>query len=204
MNAEHMAEMEPEIVAMSAVYAALKGLEPDVQQRVLGWIAAKLKIDNSLKTQQRDDEQNFSGSVIAHEPEIEDAVGILDGVSAVAKRWITRSALRPDRLSTLFSLGGEEVDLIANAVPGAKKKDRMHNVFLLKGVAAYLGTGAARFTYEQIREACLHYDAFDVSNFATYLKSFSGEVTGNKESGYTLTPRGLANATDIVKQLIQS
>ncbi len=80
----------------------------------------------------------------------------------------------------------------------------MHSVFLLRGIAAYLGTGAARFTHEQMKEACLHYDAFDAGNFAVYFKSLSGEVAGTKGTGYTRTPRGLANATEVVKSLIQS
>jgi len=44
----------------------------------------------------------------------------------------------------------------------------------------------------------------DAGNFAVYFKSLSGEVTGTKGTGYTLTPRGLANATEVVKSLIQS
>ena len=51
----------------------------------------------------------------------------------------------------------------------------------------------------QVKEACLHYDAFDNSNFASYLKSFAAEVSGTKESGYTLTARGLTAATDLIK-----
>lgn len=65
-------------------------------------------------------------------------------------------------------------------------------------------SGAARFTHEQMKEACLHYDAFDAGNFAVYFKSLSGEVAGTKGTGYTLTPRGLANATEVVKSLIRS
>jgi hypothetical protein len=95
----------------------------------------------------------------------------------------------------------DEIDLIAKTVPGKGKRDKMRSVFLLKGAAAYLGTGAARVTHEQIKEACLHYDAFDVANFAVNLRSLSGEVSGTKEAGYTLTPRGLASATEMVKAL---
>jgi hypothetical protein len=94
--------------------------------------------------------------------------------------------------------------LIAETVSGKSKKDKMHNVFLLKGVAAYLGSGAARFTHEQIKEACLHYDAFDAANFATHLKSISADVSGSKAVGYTLTARGIASATELVKTMAQS
>jgi hypothetical protein len=79
----------------------------------------------------------------------------------------------------------------------------MRSVILLKGVAAYLGTGAPRFTHEQIKEACLHYDAFDANNFAFHLKNLSSEISGTKESGYTLTPRGLVAAGKMVKEIIK-
>ena len=80
----------------------------------------------------------------------------------------------------------------------------MHSVLLLKGIAAYLGSGAARFTHEQLKEACLHYKAYDAANFATSLKSFSAEVSGDKSTAYVLTPRGLSSATDIVKKMLES
>ena len=78
----------------------------------------------------------------------------------------------------------------------------MRSVLLLKGIAAYLGTGAARVTYEQLKEASLHYDAYDSANFASYIKSFASEAGGTKESGYTLTARGLTTATDLVRGML--
>ncbi len=107
-------------------------------------------------------------------------------------------------LSSLFSLGVDEIDLVAKKVPGSNKKDKMLSVFRLKGVAAYLGAGVARFTHEEVKEACVHYDAFDTNNFAAYLKSIASEVSGTKESGYTLTARGLTEATEMIKGLVAS
>jgi hypothetical protein len=206
MTEKSMADVRLEISAMEAVHAALKELEPEVQKRVLAWAATILGIDSSLpepNLQRRDEDQSRAGSDVAIGDDSYEISGILDGVSAVAKRWITRNGLQPKDLSTIFNLGGDDLDLIANTVPGKSMKERMRSVFLLKGVAAYLGTGAARFTHEQMREACLHYDAFDAGNFAVHLKSISSEVTGTKDTGYTLTPRGLANATELVKSIIQ-
>lgn len=201
MTQESKAQMEPELVAMSAVHAALKELEPEVQMRVLSWVASKLKIRWSPVESamgRRDEHENDEPEVSTGDTR-EDANGILDGISAVARKWIARNGIEPEKLSTLFSLGGEEVDLIAKSVPGKNKKERMHSVFLLKGIAAYLGAGVARFTHEQMKEACLHYDAFDAANFALYFRGLAGEVTGGKSGGYALTPRGMANATEIVK-----
>ena len=111
-----------------------------------------------------------------------------------------RNGLKADQLSSMFSLGVDEIDLVAKKVPGATKKDRMRSVFLLKGVAAYLGSGTARVSHDQIKEACLHYDAFDNTNFSKYLKTMSSEVSGGKEAGYTLTARGLTEATELIRK----
>src|SRR5262249_23362750 len=135
------------------------------------------------------------------EAELDDDNGALDGVSPVAKKWITRNGLNPHKLSAVFSLGVDDIDVVAKTVPGKSKRERLRSVFLLKGVAAYLSTGAARFTHEEVKETALHYDAFDAGNFAVHFKSLSSEVAGNKDGGYTLTARGLAAATDSVKAL---
>src|SRR5262249_48578505 len=119
----------------------------------------------------------------------------LEGISPVARKWMRRNGLTATQLSNIFSLGVDEIDLVAKTVPGGKnKKEKMRNVFLLKGVAAYLGGGVARFTHEQAKETCLHYDAYDVKNFATYLKGMQSEVSGSKDTAYQLSARGLASA----------
>jgi hypothetical protein len=117
-------------------------------------------------------------------------------------KWIKRSGLEPKKLQTLFSLGIDEIDLVAKSVPGTSKRERMRNVLLLKGVAAYLGTGVARMTHEQIKEACLHYNAYDAGNFSKYLKSFAADVGGTKKAGYTLSPRGLTSATALLSEML--
>jgi hypothetical protein len=200
-------ELDPEFVAMSAVYAALKGLEPEVQTRVLNYVAAKLKLASPTAKQERREPQAADNVDDTHESEAqhtENAPEETDGISPAAKKWLTRHGLKANQIESLFSIGGDEIDLIADSVPGKSTTKKVHSVFMLKGVAAYLGTGAARFTYEQVKEACLHYDAYDATNFTKHLKTFSSEVSGSKETGYTLTARGLAAATKLVKEMIES
>lgn len=197
-------ELDPEFVAMSAVYAALKELEPEVQARVLNVVAAKLKLASPTAQQRHKVADTTNEADEDEADDNENATEETDGISPAAKRWLTRNGLQPNQISAIFSIGGDEIDLIAGAVPGKSKAKKMYNVFLLKGVAAYLGTGAARFTHEQVKEACLHYDAFDAANFATHVKDFSSEVSGSKETGYTLNARGLAAATKLVKAMTES
>ncbi|MGB7131756.1 MAG: hypothetical protein WBD59_13150 [Candidatus Sulfotelmatobacter sp.] len=194
---------DPEIAAISIVYDALRALNAEAQKRVLDYVAGKIggpamPIAAEHHNERWNEEPSPGRAATkAEEPETD-----VEGISPVALKWMTRSGLTPSRLSALFSLGVDEIDLVAKKVPGEGKKERMHSVLLLKGIAAYLSTGAARVTHEQLKEACLHYDAYDGGNFARHLKSFSSEASGAKESGYTLTARGLTNATETIRNLV--
>lgn len=198
-------QVDPEIAAITAVYSALRQLEPDAQGRVLSYVAAKLKVSYQ-ETEGATTREN-AGSIVHQsqprqtpEPRA-DENGDLDGISPIARKWLTRNGISVQGLGAIFSLGVEEIDLIAKAVPGKTKKDKLRSVFLLRGIAAYLGSGAARFTHEQVKETALHYDAFDAANFAVIFKSLAAEISGSKDAGYTLSARGLASATEMVKSM---
>jgi hypothetical protein len=207
--ANKKAEGTPEIDAYRTVYIALKPLDPPAQLRVLRYSAEmlglKFEIPGSGSRISGDQEENqSSGSAgIATIPDAHPSDDI-EGINAVALRWMKRSDLNPKSLQALFSLGIDEIDLVAKSVPGTSKRERMRNVLLLKAIAAYLGTGAARVTYEQLKEASLHYKAYDPANFAVHIKSCVADVGGTKESGYTLTARGLTAATDLIKEMMAS
>lgn len=206
-NQEHIgSDDEPEILALARVYQALKDLDESAQYRVLDYVSRRLGlklattvavpkvpvvpeappiVDRGVKDERdRDDILEADGD---------------DGVSPVARKWMRRNGLTVNDLSAVFSLGADEIDLVAKRVPGKNNKERMRNVFLLKGLAAYIGTGAARMKDQAVREACEHYSAYDPPNFATNLRSFSSIVSGSKASGYTLTTRGLTEATEVLK-----
>jgi hypothetical protein len=209
-----IAKEDSEIAAIGVVFAALKGLDKEAASRVINYVAKKIgiEVEKSKDEGQSGHETENSSEAQGKFEEKEEAAkekrnaedASTDGISPIAKKWIIRNGIETSRLSKVFSIGHDEIDLIAKSVPGAKKKDRMHNVFLLKGVASYLSSGTARFTHEQLKEACLHYDAYDVSNFAAYYKTMSGDVSGSKESGYTLTARGLSSATELIKEIGKS
>jgi hypothetical protein len=211
MNDKKNTKIAPEIAAIGAVHAALAPLEPAAQTRVLNYVARILKIGPPTQEEgflERAEERIREESAEASKTdqsaqEAEPTEEEIEGVSPVAKKWMARNGLTTNQLSAIFSLGVDEIDLIAKTVPGKSQRDKVRSVVLLKGIAAYLGTGAARFTHEQLKETCLHYDAYDATNFSKYLKSLSSEVAGNKSSSYTLTARGLANATEVIKAMTQ-
>lgn len=195
-----------EIQAMSTVHTALKNLDPAARSRVFRYAGEMLGITldpaadrGGSESHEQKTTSSSASSFNSSEDNVSDE---FEGINAVAVRWVKRANLNPISLQKLFSLGVDEIDLVANKVPGDSKKDRMKSVLLLKGIAAYLGTGVARITYEQLKEACLHYNGYDSGNFAAYLKSFAAEVGGSKETGFTLTARGLNSGTELVKEML--
>lgn len=204
MTTQNKQEEDPEIIAISNVYSALKDLDTDARSRVLSYVSSKFNISApaSSSVSYKEEmpaarqEQQYDASLKADDE--------FEGVSPAGKKWITRSGISQSKLMSIFSLGIDEIDLVSKSVPGQKKAQRLKNVFLLKGLAAYLGTGAARFTHEQVKEACLHYDAWDGPNFASIFKSMAADVSGGKDSGYTLTAKGISEATNLLKSMTGS
>lgn len=190
---------DPEIIAINEVYSALKDLDADARSRVLSYVAGKFNITSPTSIER--EIIPLQTSPLPTETFHGVADDELEGISPAGKKWIARNGIKPSKLMAVFSLGIDEIDLVSQSVPGTKKAPRMRNVFLLKGIAAYLGTGVARFTHDQIKEACLHYDAWDGPNFGTNFKTMSAEVSGNKETGYTLTAKGISEATNLLKTM---
>lgn len=203
------AVFDPEIDAISKVYGALRDLDEASQSRVLNYVAQKLGT-SVHRSKQSDFSDQDNGKEEKEQNKSEDRTertdtaeqdDDLEGISVVARKWMTRNNLQAKTISNFFSLGIDDIDLVAKSVPGDSKKKRMRSVFLLKGVAAYLGSGAARFAHDAVRETCIHYDAWDTNNFARYFAELVTEVSGTKESGYTLTNRGLVAAAELIKEM---
>ena len=101
----------------------------------------------------------------------------------MAQKWMTRNGLSSSQLSSLYSLGIDDIDLVADKVPGKTLKQRLRNVVLLKGVASYLGTGAPRVDHTKLKEAASHYDADTGSNMATHMKGMARDTAGSAAVG---------------------
>jgi hypothetical protein len=146
-------DQDPEILAISQVYSALRSLNTDAQQRVLDYVSRKLELTIAGNVERRSAENEEEPLSPVSRPrerddEAESAVpdDALEGLSPAARKWMKRNGLTSEQLSQLFSLGIDEIDLVAKKVPGKSVRDKMRSVLLLKGVAAYLGTGVPRVT----------------------------------------------------------
>jgi hypothetical protein len=213
-------DQDPELKAMLAVFAALKNLDAEAQNRVLDYVDGRLGLQRSNEKparrhavnpvevatdpQFRDAGTSGSSATAAHAIVGDDESGVLEGISPVARKWMRRSGLSETQLSILYSLGVDEIDLVAKKVPGNSASERLRNVMLLQGVASYLSGGVARVDNEKLREAAKHYDADVGGNFNKRLKSWASEVSGSRaDANLTLTTRGLNSAKDLINGMTQ-
>ncbi|MCA9116539.1 MAG: hypothetical protein KDA79_15755 [Planctomycetaceae bacterium] len=200
---------DPELVALSSVCSTLAGLTTESQQRIVDYVVKKFELFTSTEGATATNSVSSLASSATGIPLGEhqtydqtDTPDDTDGISPVAIKWMQRNGLTVDQLGHIFSLGADEIDLVASSVPGTSKRERTRNVTILKGIASYLSTGVARITAEQIKEACLHYDAYDSPNHAKGLRGMSTELTGSRESGFKLTGRGLSAGAGLIRQIL--
>jgi hypothetical protein len=209
MNTKQDSAPDPEIEAINVVYEALRTLELGAQARVIAYVAEKLGIPQNVHLAPEPlDNSVVPGAAAVHPTggdshPLDEPLAGSDGISTLAQKWMRRNGITSAQISNIYSVGGDEIELIAESVPGQSKRQRMRNILLLMGIAAYLGSGAARVSHEQLKVTCLHYDAYDANNFAAHLRSFE-EMSGTKHSGYTLNQRGLAAARDLIKTITAS
>lgn len=199
-----------EFAAMRSVYEALKDLDDAARNRVLEYVSRRLHISHPSPAI-RAETPNTTQAPVMPPPYVpapssgnNDAQEDIEGISSIALKWMRRSGLTSAQMSTLFSLGIEEIDLVAKTVPGRSKAERVRSVLLLLGIASYLSSGAPRISDEKLREACGHYNAYDVTNFSRHIKAASAEASGTREAGYSLTSRGLSAATELIKTITAS
>lgn len=213
---------DAELTAMAAVFNALRALDPEAQNRVLEYVERRLGVQRTgiltlKKTEQsqlsapeqplkevKADSPGEKSSTLDRDDHEQSDDGDLEGISPIARKWMTRNGLTPHQVSSLFSLGVDEIDLVAANVPGKSTRDRLHNVILLQGVASYLNSGAPRVENEKLKEAMRHYDADPGRNFAAYMKDWASEFAGSRTAGFSLTTRGLNSAKELVKQMTGS
>jgi hypothetical protein len=210
-------EKDPELRAMLDVFEALKSLDSEAQVRVLDYVDGRLGLRQGHRRQsaptgggtpsdmqaseEAETRVNPTRPVNGEEDDDGDS-GALEGISPVARKWMRRNDLAESQLSLLYSLGVDEIDLVARKVPGSSARERLRNVMLLQGVASYLSSGAPRVDNEKLREAAKHYDSDVGGNFNTYLKSWASEISGSRSEGnLTLTTRGLNASKDLIKEM---
>lgn len=221
MTEQNQIEQDPELKAMFDVFAALKNLDSEAQVRVLEYVDRRLGLGRRYHSDVLGQERDTGSSDVVgnrqsqpseatpkdrsnDDLDLESEPGTLEGISPIASKWMRRNDLSEAQLSELYSLGVDEIDLVAKKVPGSSARERLKHVMLLQGIASYLSSGVPRIENEKLRDAAKHYDADVGRNFGAFLKTCASEISGSRsEANLTLTTRGLNSAKDLIKQMAQ-
>jgi len=217
MGSNKNTEQDAELDAMATVYRVLSGLDRDAQDRVLDYVIRRLSLSlrissshkgmqqqppqidfqTELPSTERAPSEPVASAAQADVPTAED----LEGISPVAQKWMRRNGLSSEQLCHLFSLGIDEIDLVARSVPGKSTREKFLNVVLLQGIGSYLGSGAPRVDATKVRQTAAHYGADPGRNLWNYVKSAAADISGSSATGFTLTAKGLTAATELIKQM---
>jgi hypothetical protein len=223
-------DFDAEVAALKVVIETLKPLNAETQTRIIEYVCQRFELRQGRR---RDLDESDGESTVSrgessearedararHRHEIEkdseaktestatlreDNDETLTGISPVAQKWMTRNQFTASDLGRLFTLGVDDIDLVARSLPGKSVQSRFREVILLEGIAAYLGGGVARFTQKKLKEALRAYNADPDTNFTKYLKKIGTDVQGTAAGGYTLTSRGLHSATELLKTMLNT
>jgi hypothetical protein len=131
------------------------------------------------------------------------AAGIGDGSYSVAvSRWMDQYGISPGELDRVFHIGDDGTFDIHD-VPGRSKKEQTLNTYILTGLGKWLASNDRTFDDATVRHFCEKIGCYDQANHAAHLKNHrSGEFSGDKNKGYTLTNVGLKRGAALVKELV--
>ncbi len=126
------------------------------------------------------------------------AIGVPDAV----KPFLTANAITTDILERAFQPTGPGAQLLASAIPGNGKANKLVSLSLLLCVRQALETGAFTCTLKALREMAVHYDCYDSANFSGTLKSNKNYYNPReKGADLELSGPGRKKAGDIIKSL---
>jgi hypothetical protein len=118
--------------------------------------------------------------------------------NAKARTWMRQNNVTTAQLSHAFH--GSEV--IAHEIPGANKREKTLNTYILTGVGQLLQTGEARFSDDTARQGCEQHGCYDSNNHSKTINKKRGNAfTGTVKSGWQLTTPGLKIGADLVKTI---
>lgn len=181
-----MAELKPAEITMKVV-DLLSPLASEDRQRVVR--AAMVLLGEGTAPENKSDRAANSG-----DEEI-------TSLPQKAQIWMKQNAISLEQLQYVFHLDGENAAVIAPDIPGANKKEKTLNAYVLAGVSKLLSMGEPIFDDKSARALCVSSGCFDMSNHAAIMKDKGNAFTGSKESGWTLTAPGLKQAADLVKSI---
>lgn len=185
-----MAE-DPARKALNAIVDALQSLEsPDRKRAVLG----------ALHFLEEDWVPLPQVKGVAQVETDENASEIGGAFSASVKQWMKKNELTPEEIENVFHFENGKVNIIAD-LPGKGKRENTIALYILFGLGTYLFTGEPKFSDSDARATCAKHSAYDPNNHSGTMAALKSELTGDKQSGWTITMPGLKKGAKIAKGL---
>ena len=119
--------------------------------------------------------------------------------NAKARTWMTRNKVTADEIAHVFHVDGDTVDVIVDTVPGKNQKEQAINAYMLTGIAEFLKSGDSKFTDKTARATCKKLGCYAETNHATHMKKPGNVLSGNKDTGWTVTGPGMKAAAELIK-----
>jgi hypothetical protein len=180
----------------NSIYDALKPLQSEDRQRAIRSALALLGEDFAIGATSK------RSSTREHEANDETGDDGTD-LGLAAKRWAGKYGISKEDLEHLFHIDGDKIDVILDHAPGTNDKERAINSYILAGLAEFLRTGDAKFTDKAARDVCRKLGCYDPNNHSVYIKRPGNILSGNKDTGWTLTGPGQKAGADLVKQIVK-
>lgn len=175
--------------ALNAIITALTPLNSDERHRIVG--AAMIFLGEKAV----DPRQQQQGGANDDEHD-----GGLEGYSAHARKWMKQHGVTADELEQVFLINDDGTFDIHDA-PGASKKEKTLNTYVLTGLGRFLAANDKTFDDALARQFCESIGCYDQANHAATIAKKGSNFGGDKSKGYTITSVGLKRGATLVKEL---
>lgn len=124
------------------------------------------------------------------------------GAPDAVKPFLTANAITTELLGKVFHPTGPGAQILVSDMPGTGKAGKMISLSILLCVRHALDSGSFTCTLKELRELSVHYDCYDSTNFATYLKTNKNYYKPReKGADLELSGPGLKKAADVIKSI---
>ena len=124
------------------------------------------------------------------------------GVPDAVKPFLTANAITTEILEKVFHPTGPGAQLLAAAIPGNSKANKLVGLSLLLCVKQALESGSFSCTLKELRELAVHYDCYDSPNFSANLKANKNYYNPrDKGADLVLSGPGRKKAGEIIKSI---
>jgi hypothetical protein len=121
-----------------------------------------------------------------------------------AQAWMKQNEITEEIISQAFHFENGKAEVIASDVPGQGKRPKTLSAYIIAGLSSFLSDGSGKVEDKDARSLCIKLGCYDSANHASIIKAMGNEMTGSKNTGWTLTAPGKKRAANLLKEMTKS